>query len=273
MIKGSKKNHIDKSSLDVIKGQSDNNNQEQLADICLCDNILDQTALADNNTTDNIAQEQLADICNNNQSSFTDAKSINNSKESNNQKRRTSIKYLTLIAMFITLIIASAFIRIPIPFIPITFQVTMTTLAALVLGAKYGTLCVAIYIAMGLAGLPIFANGSGGIGYVMQPSFGYLIGFLVGAFVTGILVNKLKFKKQYLNHFIAGFVGVVIVYIVGCIYLYFMTRYGLGMSITVGKVLVSYFLMLFPKDVALVALACIISQRTSPIIQRMKDKK
>ena len=80
---------------------------------------------------------------------------------------------MILCAMFVALIAVGAFIKVPIPVVPFTLQYLFTMLAGLLLGGKKGSLAVGIYILLGLIGLPIFAQG-GGIGYIFQPSFGYI---------------------------------------------------------------------------------------------------
>ena len=92
---------------------------------------------------------------------------------------------LALCALFAAMIAVGALIRIPIPLVPFTLQFLFTTLAGLLLGAKQGTVAVAIYIVIGLAGLPVFSQG-GGLGYVLQPTFGYIIGFCLGTYVTDV---------------------------------------------------------------------------------------
>ena len=62
-------------------------------------------------------------------------------------------------------------------------------LAGILLGSKLGALAVLLYVVIGLLGLPIFAAG-GGLAYIVRPSFGYLIGFIAGAYVTGIICEK-----------------------------------------------------------------------------------
>ena len=92
-------------------------------------------------------------------------------------------KDLVLTAMFTALITAGAYIRIPVPVCPFTLQFLFTTLAGIVLGKNKGAAATALYVVLGLAGLPVFTGG-GGIGYVLQPTFGYLIGFIAGLFVN-----------------------------------------------------------------------------------------
>ena len=105
------------------------------------------------------------------------------------EKSKSTVYSLILCALFAALIAVGAFIKIPVPFVPFTLQLLFTTLAGIVLGPKYGALSVGVYILIGLCGVPIFTQG-GGPAYVLQPTFGYLIGFLIGTFVTGLIVHK-----------------------------------------------------------------------------------
>lgn len=63
------------------------------------------------------------------------------------------------------------------------------TLAGMLLGSRRGSLAVAVYVAVGLAGIPVFAAG-GGIQYVFRPSFGYLLGFIAAAWLTGRICER-----------------------------------------------------------------------------------
>lgn len=96
---------------------------------------------------------------------------------------------LAYMALFTALTAVGAFIKIPIPVVPFTLQFLFTMLAGILLGAKRGAGSVLCYVILGLIGLPIFAEG-GGIGYVLNPKIGYLIGFVLGAYVTGYIVRK-----------------------------------------------------------------------------------
>ena len=133
---------------------------------------------------------------------------------------------MMLCALFVALIAVGAFIKIPVPVVPFTLQYLFTMLAGLLLGGKRGFIAVCIYIFLGLIGIPIFASG-GGIGYIFQPSFGYIIGFAVGAFVTGIIANKSD-KPGYKRLLAANFIGLGIVYLLGMIYYYLISIFYLG---------------------------------------------
>ena len=98
-------------------------------------------------------------------------------------------KNLILVALFTALTAVGAFIRIPVPVVPFTLQFLFTMLAGLLLGGTLGATSVLVYIILGLLGLPVFTSG-GGIGYIFQPTFGYIIGFCIAAYVTGKIANK-----------------------------------------------------------------------------------
>ena len=135
-------------------------------------------------------------------------------------KNRSNIFYsriVSYVAVAVLLIAISGWIKIPLP-IPITFQFATIALLCFLLG-EYCTVAVSVYIVMGLIGLPVFAEG-GGFSYVLNPTFGYLLGFLVGSFVCGKICTfgdvstRLKPKRMITA------VGIffVFVYLTGTVY-------------------------------------------------------
>ncbi|MEG1529273.1 MAG: biotin transporter BioY, partial [Clostridia bacterium] len=89
------------------------------------------------------------------------------------------------------------YIKIPTPLVPVTLQFAFCLLAGLLLGGGNGAACVLIYILMGLVGIPVFVAG-GGIFYVLQPSFGYMIGFVFGSYAAGKLI-RVRSKNRIAN--------------------------------------------------------------------------
>ena len=102
---------------------------------------------------------------------------------------RLSLRVMILCAMFVALVAAGAFIRIPVGTDVYTLQFLFTLLAGLLLGARLGATAVATYVLLGLVGVPVFASG-GGPGYVLQPTFGYLIGFILQAWYCGAAARR-----------------------------------------------------------------------------------
>src|SRR5258707_1130777 len=93
---------------------------------------------------------------------------------------------------FTLLSVIGAKIRVPIPFTPVpaTLQILPVLLAGLFLGARGGAASQIAYLALGLAGVPVFALPGGGPGYLLGPTGGYLIGFVAAAFVTGTVCGR-----------------------------------------------------------------------------------
>lgn len=174
-------------------------------------------------------------------------------------------KNMMLCALFVALIAVGAFIRIPVPVVPFTLQYLFTMLAGLLLGGKRGFIAVCIYIFLGLIGIPIFASG-GGIGYIFQPSFGYIIGFAVGAFVTGIIANKSD-KPGYKRLLAANFIGLGIVYLLGMIYYYLISIFYLGTPIGLWPLFLYCFILAVPGDILLCIAGAILGKRLIPLIK------
>ena len=174
-------------------------------------------------------------------------------------------KDLILISLFTALTAVGAFIRIPVPVCPFTLQLLFTTLAGVLLGAKKGAVSVLIYVLLGLAGLPIFTGG-GGISYVLQPTFGYLIGFIVGAFVTGAVAHS---SHPSMKRLLTGcFLGLAIVYALGMLYYWLISRFWLGDPIGIAPLFLYCFILAVPGDICLCILASILGKKLLPVINK-----
>lgn len=95
------------------------------------------------------------------------------------------------VSAFATLTAAGAQLSIPTLPVPMTLQTPFVLLAGALLGARLGALSQILYLAAGAAFLPVFANGMGGMAYLMAtPTIGYLLGFPVAAFLVGALLGR-----------------------------------------------------------------------------------
>lgn len=194
----------------------------------------------------------------------------NESAATRNKKAIFATKDMVICGMFAVLIAVGAFIKIPIPVVPFTLQFLFTMLAGIILGGKLGAVSVGIYIALGLAGLPIFAEG-GGIWYLLKPSFGYLLGFCVATYVTGTMVEKMK-KLTIPKCLGANFVGLVIVYAMGMIYYYVICNYVINSPIGVWPLFLYCFLLAIPGDICLCILTAFMAKRLRGMFQRMGSR-
>lgn len=181
--------------------------------------------------------------------------------------KRIKTRDLCLCAMFAALMAVGAFVKIQLPFIPIpiTFQVTFAILAGLLLGKKLGALSIAIYVIIGLIGVPVFTAG-GGIGYVLNPNFGYLYGFILSAFAAGAVVEKQE-KPSYIRILFAAFIGLLIAYILGIIHMYIICRFVTGNPMGV-LVLLAANGWIFVKDFVLALISSYLAKRLIPLLKR-----
>jgi len=175
-------------------------------------------------------------------------------------------KNLILAALFAALTAVGAFIKVPIPYVPFTLQVLFIFFAGSLLGANLALTSQLVYLGVGLIGIPIFTHG-GGPAYVLQPTFGYLIGFAIGAYVIGKIVENLK-KTSFINFFLANLIGLAIVYLFGVIYLYLNLNLIAGTTISLSKAIKIGFLLPIPGDLLLCIIASVISQK---VINQVKE--
>ena len=184
-----------------------------------------------------------------------------------NRGRRVAAE-LAKCAIFVVLMVVSAFIKIPFPLVPLTFQTVVAVLAGLLLGPLYGTAAVGVYIFMGLIGLPVFTSG-GGFAYVVQPTFGYILGFAAAAFVAGALCGRGKAAQITLRGaLLASVAGFLVNYIVGVPYFLLIWHFYMHNG-GVWQAAVTYNLIYMPKDLALCLLAGFLAWRVRPLLRRL----
>jgi biotin transport system substrate-specific component len=125
-----------------------------------------------------------------------------------------------LVAGFSLVIGLCAQVAIPLPFTPV--PVTLQTLAVLVagglLGSRRGTAAVLAYIGEGFAGLPVFSGGRAGVAHLLGPTGGYLVGFVLAAFLVGLLAER-GATRSWLATLAALIAGNLLLYVPGVIWL------------------------------------------------------
>ncbi len=98
---------------------------------------------------------------------------------------RLALRFAALALLGSWVIAASAQVAVPLWPVPMTMQTLAVLLLGALGGARLGVASVALYIAQGALGMPVFANGTGGIAVLAGPTAGYLVGFLAAAWVAG----------------------------------------------------------------------------------------
>ena len=132
-------------------------------------------------------------------------------------KDQIKLRSMIMIALFAAIIGVLAQITIPLPLVPITGQTLAIGLAATILGARNGTLAVILYLIIGIAGVPVFAEFGAGVSKLIGPTGGFLIGFIPQAFFMGLFMEKLGFTLK--NALIANIVGMFITLFFGTAWL------------------------------------------------------
>jgi len=168
--------------------------------------------------------------------------------------------------LFAALIAAGAYMRIDIPVQPFpmhfTLQFFFVLLAGYVLGARRGAACVCVYLAVGLAGIPVFAAG-GGPAYLIRPTFGFLIGFVAAAWITGKLCWKRPGGGVAWRLF-SAFWGMMAYYLCGMVYFYVISNYVIHMPVSWKLVVINCFLITAAEDFILCVMAAVVARRLMP---------
>lgn len=136
-------------------------------------------------------------------------------------------------ALFAALTAIGALVTIPLYPVPITMQTFFTYLSGAILGGYLGALSQLVCLLFGCVGLPVFAGGRAGIQVLVGPTGGYLVGFVLGAFVTGKLVEA-RGNPGFAWIFTSMCIGTLIIYLFGVFQLAMWTKTSLLQAITFG---------------------------------------
>jgi len=169
-------------------------------------------------------------------------------------REKASIRGMIYAAFFGALTAAGAYIIIPLPPVPITAQTFFLNVAAALLGGPLGAASQFIYIMLGVVGMPVFAGGKAGLGVLFGPTGGYLIGFILGAFVVGFLAG-IKKDAGISWYILSMLAGMVIIYSLGVLQLSFVAKLDLLKALSVGV------LPFLPGDIVKIVLAAFVSAR------------
>jgi biotin transport system substrate-specific component len=146
------------------------------------------------------------------------------------------------VLFFAVLTAAAAQVSMPLPFtqVPFTFQPTVVLLSGLMLGPRLGAASQILYLAAGVAGLPVFAASPVlplGAGRLLGPTGGYLMSYPLAAFVAGALARR-GFDRRYLTSIVAMALGLVVIYTCGTLWLAYAsvgrTAVGLASAFSTG---------------------------------------
>lgn len=174
-----------------------------------------------------------------------------------------SARKLVYTALFAVLTAVGAFLRIPLGVSSITLQFLFTAMAGVLLGPACGALSQGVYVALGLIGLPIFTAG-GGFGYVLQPTFGFLLGLIPAAAIIGAISRR---SSSPLRLALACLAGLAALYAVGVPYMALILNGYMGKGMSVSGLLWAGMIPFLPGDaikIAVTALFCPLLRKRVP---------
>ena len=172
-------------------------------------------------------------------------------------------KQLLLCALFAAMTAVGIFIKIPIPgtMLVFTMQTFFVFLAGMLLTPKYALISQLVYVAIGLLGIPVFSKG-GGIGYVLEPSFGFLPGFALCALLLSLLIRKRITEKQtpvsIIKTGLLSLIPIIAMYALGVAYMYAVLNLYLNTPVTLGYVIVTATGIFFFFDIVKFVLALLL---------------
>ncbi|MEH7116500.1 biotin transporter BioY [Neobacillus vireti] len=171
---------------------------------------------------------------------------------------------LTLAAMFVALMTIGANISTIAPFlhvggVPITLQTFFAILAGAILGSRLGSIAMTVYMLVGLVGVPVFADFTGGLFTIIKPTFGFILSYIFAAFMIGKMVERNKSLPAFIT---ASLIGMAVNYLFGTNWMYF--AYKLWAAAPDGftyKMAWLWMIAPLPKDLILSVLAGIMAHR------------
>lgn len=169
---------------------------------------------------------------------------------------------MVLCALFAALTAVLSQIAIPIGPVPINLATFAVFCAGAILGSKFGSLSLVIWAALGAVGVPVFSMFRSGLGALVGPTGGYIIGYIPAAFITGLLIEKFnRYNKVYIYPLIM-LAGMLTYFILGTSWFMFSTSTGLW-----DALMICVFPFL-PGDFIKIAAATMIAKRIRPMLYK-----
>lgn len=176
--------------------------------------------------------------------------------------RGRKTKELVEVALFAAVLCVTAPFAIPVPVspVPLTLATFVIYLAAVMLGAKQSAVCVLVYLLLGMVGLPVFSGFSGGIGILLGPTGGYLMGYVPCAWIVGMLTiamhrGKCFGARQFVKNAFAMVIGTLVCYVFGTVWFLIVMDGSYTVTQALLVCVVPYLVFDFVKILAAAAVA------------------
>jgi len=175
-------------------------------------------------------------------------------------RTKTTLR-LTLSALLCALCAVLAQIQIPLPPVPLSLSLLGVHLCGALLGRRWGGAAVGCYVVLGAVGVPVYAGFAGGVSVLFGPTGGFLFGYILCAWMVGLLVQRLGFSRRGLALSMAA--GTLVCYALGTAWFSFVT----GANFAAG--IASCVLPFMPGDALKILLAASLSLRMQKPLRAM----
>lgn len=153
---------------------------------------------------------------------------------------------MALTSLFAALHAVSAQVAIPLGPVPIIMQILFVLLAGIVLGRRLGPASIAVWVLLGIFGLPVFAQGKAGAAVLIGPTGGYIFGYFICTYIVGYVAEN--FELTYKNIAIAMLAGLIAIYGLGLLGFMLSFHYVLHKAMTLENALNLAVLPFLPLD-------------------------
>lgn len=171
---------------------------------------------------------------------------------------------LTRNAMLLSILIVCSQLTFPLPLVPLTMQTFAIGIIASLSSVSSSFLIVSTYILTGMIGLPVFAGFTGGLSVIVSPLGGYIVGFLLYAVLTALILNKLP--SNFWSISIANCLGALAQLLVGTLWLMQINHLTVQVAFMTG-----FILFLIPGIIKII-LVSIITEKLQMYIPSLQDK-
>ncbi len=132
----------------------------------------------------------------------------------------TPMKPYATAALMASLTTLGAWCSVMLPFtpVPVTFQTLFVLLSGMLLGPRFGPMSQCIYLLLGLSGIPVFSQMSGGPGVLLGPTGGFLLSFVPASWLCGIIAERSQ-EPSVMRYCAAACAGLIVIYVSGALWL------------------------------------------------------
>jgi biotin transport system substrate-specific component len=170
------------------------------------------------------------------------------------------LRWMVLASLMAALTAVGAYIYVPIGPVPIVLSTLFVLLSGLLLGSRWGLASMGLYLLVGAIGIPVFAGGKGGFAHFFGPTGGYLFGYALASWVTGLISEHSR--GLIMLDILSVIIGSLVIYSLGVPWLKMVTQMSWPKALIMGMV---PFLI---GDAVKASVALILARAIRPVLKR-----